>query len=163
MTDHLPPGAGLAVGAIVYPLAWSAVLIASSGDWCSADASLAVLRWLLSWFFLPDPVAWASVNFWLRKSVHFLAYGCLYFLWFRAIPPYGRRHPWRATGLALGLCLVVALLDEGIQRWSSSRTPSWGDLLLDLSGAGAAAGLAAGLYRPREPEPRPEASQTRLV
>ncbi|MGQ9919929.1 MAG: VanZ family protein [Desulfobacca sp.] len=163
MGDPRPQGAGGGGGVFFYPVAWSALLIVSAGDWYAATETLQLIHWLTSWFMTPNPNLLATINLWARKSGHVLAYGVLSYLWFRAIHHYWRCQRRLTALLTLGLCLTVALIDEGRQIWSPSRQASPRDLLLDLIGIGAAAGLAAFLYRPRCPGLRCEASRTRMI
>jgi len=82
----------------------------------------------------------------LRKAGHIMAYGGLYFLWFRAW--FWRLSPRRGSAIlwSLALCLVTALLDEGHQALVPSRTGCLSDVALDF-GAAALAALAFSLKR----------------
>ena len=70
---------------------------------------------------------------------HFGNYAFLYVLWFRAVQGSLGWRPGRAFLSSLGLCLALALLDEGHQAMFASRTGSLWDVALDLGGASTAA------------------------
>jgi VanZ family protein len=84
-----------------------------------------MLRW-----FIPG-ISAASVDVChtlIRKAAHFTEYGILFWLLVRG--PMVRR-PY----LALMLCVVYALTDEGHQAFVPGRTASLYDVALDSSGA----------------------------
>jgi len=78
-----------------------------------------------------------------------MAYGLMYFLWFRAFREYADYGPWRACFWSLGCCLFYASMDEGRQWLYPSRGASIWDVLLDMSGVGLAALVTAALWTPR--------------
>jgi VanZ family protein len=110
-----------------------------SGDLGSGPNTLGLLNWLLSGFVPLEPAQLKTINFYARKTGHVMAYGLMYFLWFRAF----REHAFYKTPLAclwsLGFCLIFSSMDEGRQWFHSSRGASISDVILDLSGAGLAA------------------------
>lgn len=122
------------------PLAWCGAVLLMSGDLGAPKNTGSILEWLLSWFPPLSPAQFTLMHFYVRKTIgHFGNYACLYFLWFRACR--GQLH-WtsgRAFFLAIGLCLAMALMDEGHQLMFGSRTGSLRDVALDLSGAAAVA------------------------
>jgi len=87
------------------------------------------------------------INFYVRKTGHVLAYGLMYFLWFRASRAQAHYGPWCACLWSLGLCLFYASMDEGRQWFYSSRGPSISDIILDMSGAALAALIAGAVCR----------------
>jgi VanZ family protein len=91
------------------------------------------------------------INFYVRKTGHVLAYGLMYFLWFRAFRGQADYGLWPACLLSLGCCLVYSSMDEGRQWLYPSRTASIGDVILDMSGASLAALITAAVWRPRSP------------
>ena len=98
------------------PLAWCGALLLMSGDLGSANNTGSILEWLLSWFPPLSPAQFKLMHFYVRKTIgHFGNYACLYFLWFRACRGQLRWTSGRAFSLAIGLCLVMAILDEGHQ------------------------------------------------
>jgi VanZ family protein len=122
------------------PLAWCGAVLFLSGDLGSANNTGSILKWLLSWFPPLSPAQFNLIHFYVRKTIgHFGNYACLYFLWFRACRGQLGWTSGRAFSLALGICLTMALLDEGHQSMFTSRGSSLHDVALDLSGALTAA------------------------
>jgi VanZ family protein len=130
------------------PLGWSLAVLLLSGDVGSAANTGVVLQWLLSWFVTPQPAQLTMVNFYFRKTGHFLVYGCMAILWFRAFRGQAGYGPWRACLWALGFCLGCALMDEGDQWFHPSRGASLYDVILDMSGAGLAALISGAFWTP---------------
>jgi len=133
------------------PLLWSLAVLAMSGDWGSSAQTGYVLQWLLSWFVSLEPAQLNLINFYVRKTGHLLAYGLMYFLWFRAWREHADYGPRGAFFRAVGFCLLFASLDEGRQEFYSNRGASIHDVVLDMSGAGLAALITFALWRPRDP------------
>ncbi|MGO9620710.1 MAG: VanZ family protein [Desulfobaccales bacterium] len=133
-------------------LVWCGLMLALSGDLGSANNTGKVLHWLLPTL---SPAQFELIHFYIRKSVgHVGNYGFLYFLWFRAFradPGYrgGRAFLW-----SLGLCLAMALLDEGHQTRLASRTGCLRDVGLDLAGSSGAA-LILAIFRTPGQKPNP--------
>ncbi len=119
-----------------------------SGDWGSDTNTLHLLQWLLSGVVVLKPAQIDLINFCLRKTGHALAYGLMYFLWFRAFRGYAGYGSWRACLWAMGFCLIYASMDEGIQWFHASRGASVYDVLLDMSGAVLAGLIAAAVWTP---------------
>jgi VanZ family protein len=112
-------------------------MLALSGDLGSASNTGRLLHWLLPTL---SPAQFELVHFYVRKGVgHIGDYGFLYFLWFRAFRAHLGYRSGRAFLCSLGLCLAVALLDEGHQSLLTSRTGSLRDVGLDLAGSCGAA------------------------
>ena len=131
------------------PLLWCALVLIMSGDWGSARNTLGLLGWLLSWISPLDPAHFQVINFYCRKAGHVLAYGVLYFLWFRAFqgnPGYSMK---KSALWSLGLSLLMTLVDEGHQWFIGSRTGSLWDVGLDFSASLLAALLTAIFWQPR--------------
>ena len=76
-------------------------------------------------------------------------------MWFRACRGQLGWTSGRAFSLALGVCLAMALMDEGHQALFASRTSSLRDVALDLSGAAVAA-LVTWIIRPYRVRPLAE-------
>lgn len=131
------------------PILWGLAIIVMSGDIASAPNTFGLLKWLLSWFVALKPAQINLVNFYLRKTGHALAYGLMYFLWFRAFRGHLGTAPGRAFLYALGLCLLVSVTDEGHQSFTRFRGGSGYDVLLDLSGASLAALITFAVWTPR--------------
>jgi VanZ family protein len=124
------------------PVVVMAALLLMSGSQCSPANTCRWVGWLLSHMVTLAPKQLVEINHYLRKLGHLTAYGVLSFLWWRAFRGHlGYRLRPCLLG-ALALCLLVALADEGHQALVESRRASFGDVALDLAGAGLAALLA---------------------
>ena len=107
-------------GALIFTLSTSAFSAANTGKIIDP-----MLRWLI------PGISAASVDvghMLIRKAAHFTEYGILFWLLVRG--PMKER-PY----LALMLCVVYALTDEGHQAFVPGRTASLYDVALDSSGA----------------------------
>jgi VanZ family protein len=112
-------------------------MLALSGDLGSANTTGKLLHWLLPTL---SPAHFELIHFYLRKGVgHVGDYGFLCFLWFRAFRGGLGYRGGRAFLWSLGLCLALALLDEGHQTLLASRSGSLRDVGLDLAGSSGAA------------------------
>jgi VanZ family protein len=129
------------------PLLWGLAVISLSGDLGSDTNTGHLLQWLLSGFSL-KPAQIEQINFCLRKTGHAVAYGCMYFLWFRAFRGSTDSGLRRACLWSLGFCLLFSTADEGRQWFYPSRTPSILDVLLDMSGASLAALITGVVWTP---------------
>jgi VanZ family protein len=110
-------------------LVWGAVIFTLSTSAFSAINTVKVIDPIIR-FLIPGLSA-ASVDvchMLIRKAAHFTEYGILFWLLIRG--PMVRR-PY----LALMLCVVYALTDEGHQVFVPGRTASLYDVALDSSGA----------------------------
>lgn len=145
------------------PLAWSVLILSLAGELGSPQNTLFLTYWFLSWFILPSPETLDNFNFILRKSSHLLFYGILFILWCRACQRHLTGPRSRATWAGVGICLVIALLDEGWQSEAFRRHASVGDILLDLTGVGLAALLTRKAWQTPSPGPPPEERRMRLV
>jgi VanZ family protein len=137
------------LGSWLPPLLLSGAILALSGNLGSANNTQIILSWLLSWF---PPLSLIQVNFFhyfLRKTGHAVAYGSLYFLWFRAFRGYQGYPVWRASLWSLFLCLVVASLDESHQSLFTSRTGNIHDVALDMGGASISAFITSIFWTPQ--------------
>jgi VanZ family protein len=131
------------------PILWGLTVLVMSGNWGSAKNTWGLLKWLTSWFATVTPAQLRTMNFYLRKTGHVLAYGLMYFLWFRAFRAHAGYGPWRSCLWALGFCLLFSSLDEGRQWFFPSRTGSIRDVILDLSGSGLAGLITYAVWNPR--------------
>jgi VanZ family protein len=109
------------------------------------------------WCWLP-PLAWMGLIFYLsaqsklptppepvldlmlKKGAHFGVYAILVFLWWRALSR-ATMSGWAALGLAFVITLAYSLSDEFHQSFVPGRRPSLSDVLIDVLGAVAAAGV----------------------
>ena len=133
------------------PLAWCGVVLGLSGDLGSGHNSRSILAWLLSWFPPLSTAQFDLIHFYVRKTLcHFGNYAFVYFLWFRAFRGQMGYQPGRAFLWSLGLCLSLALLDEGHQALFPSRDSSLLDVALDLAGASTAALITSIFRTPRQ-------------
>ncbi len=113
-------------------------------------------RWLLPfWIRIFGPIAperWELIHHYIRKTGHFVGYGCVSLGFFEAwrVTLEGRWPLWRqriryAAGLALLSTLLLASWDEWHQSFIPGRTSSARDVLLDFCGALAAQLLLFGI------------------
>ena len=116
------------------PLIWTLVLLVLSGNLGSLTNTAGPFKWVVSRLFTLDPDTLDLLHFYFRKTVHVIFYGILGVLWFRALMASYPEHFGVNWMLALTLCLTVALADEEHQYFLPSRTGSWRDVGLDLSG-----------------------------
>jgi VanZ family protein len=110
-------------------LVWGAVIFTLSTSSFSAVNTSRIIDPMLRW--LIPGISAASVNvvhMLVRKAAHFTEYGILFWLLIRG--PMAQR-PY----LALMLCVVYALTDEGHQVFVPGRTASLYDVALDSTGA----------------------------
>jgi len=110
-------------------LVWGAVIFTLSTSAFSAGNTGRIIDPLLRWMIPGISAAAVDVGHMLvRKAAHFTEYGILFWLLIRG--PMARR-PY----LALMLCVVYALTDEGHQVFVPGRTASLYDVALDSTGA----------------------------
>lgn len=130
------------------PLIWSMAILVFSGEWGSSKNTLGLVQWLLSWLPGLTPVQVKAIHHCLRKLVHVLAYATLYFLWFRAFQGHGGYSRGRSFLVALGLCVLFALIDEGHQAMMKARTGTMYDVALDLGGVALGALVTMAVWNP---------------
>jgi VanZ family protein len=120
-------------------LFWLCVLAWFSTDQFSADHT-GVILWKIihAVYGNISHHRFEQIHFLVRKSAHFGGYGLLglfaFYSWrgtLRALAPW----TWRWCALAMTTALLAASLDEFHQTFVSSRTGSWHDVVLDLTGA----------------------------
>ncbi len=118
-----------ALGEWILVMLWGAVIFTlSTSAFSAANTSRVIdpiLRWLIPTI---SPAAIDVCHTLVRKSAHFTEYGILFWLLVRG--PLAQR-PY----LALMLCVVYALSDEGHQVFVPGRTASLYDVALDSTGA----------------------------
>ena len=119
------------------PLAvWLAVILFESTPAASSANTRHLLLGALNWLLgTANSGAVDLLNFALRKSGHFLGYGLLGVLFFRALHATSRAAAGTLAAWSVGLTLVVASLDEFHQSFIPSREGSVRDVLLDTVGA----------------------------
>jgi len=110
-------------------VAWGALIFCLSTSAFSASHTATIIDPILRWMFPGISGAALDVGHMLvRKSAHFAEYGVLFWLLIRG--PMAER-PY----LAVMLCVVYALTDEGHQVFVPGRSASLYDAALDSSGA----------------------------
>jgi VanZ family protein len=110
-------------------LLWGALIFTLSTSAFSANNTGKIIDPLLRWLVPGISAASVDVGHMLtRKAAHFTEYGILFWLLVRG--PMKER-PY----LALMLCVVYALTDEGHQVFVPGRTASLYDVALDSTGA----------------------------
>jgi len=110
-------------------LVWGALIFTLSTSAFSAANTGKIIDPLLRWLIPGISAASVDVGHMLtRKAAHFTEYGILFWLLIRG--PMKER-PY----LALMLCVVYALTDEGHQVFVPGRTASLYDVALDSTGA----------------------------
>jgi VanZ family protein len=115
---------------------WTAVIATESLIGSSANTGSLLLK-LVTWIVGPvDAHKFEVFHHIVRKSGHFLGYGFLGVVWFRAfLLSLNSPHAMRCALLALIATFVTASLDEWHQSFSSARTGQFSDVLLDTCGA----------------------------
>jgi len=137
-------GPGSGPGYWLPVVGWMALIFVLSTDTFSGGQTSRILAPLLRWLFpgLSEHASALGV-FGVRKAAHVIVYAVLAWLWWRALRRPVRHDPrpwqWRPAGLALLFSASYAVSDEFHQSFTTARTPSAWDVLLDT--AGAAAGL----------------------
>jgi VanZ family protein len=120
----------------VPPTAWMTVIFLLSSDTGSAEQTGALLKPLVGWLW---PAASAfqiqALHGMVRKAAHFIEYGILLALWYRAFRLGRGWAPGPAGWCALALSISWAVFDETHQSFVPSRTGSANDVLVDTSGA----------------------------
>ena len=127
---------------------WLVVLALESSNIGSSEHTGSLLRML--WTALlgtPDPTTFEIVHHLIRKTGHFLGYGILSWLIFRAlratwrnrmeVVSRGREYFWqlRWSVIAVAGTAVAASLDEIHQAFNPMRTGRWQDVVIDSCGA----------------------------
>lgn len=92
---------------------------------------------------------YGMIEFAFRKSAHLFVYGVLAAVTALVLSLFRLRPP-AAAALSLAVVGIVAILDEWNQRYSPARTPTYQDVLVDLTGGAISLAVcfgAAALYR----------------
>jgi VanZ family protein len=98
----------------------------------SGTNSLILVNWLLVLLPFDANIEPAALNFYLRKSWHVLIYSTLYLVWLRALlTTTNLPRRWVAI-YSVGLCLLVAIIDETHQTMAPGRGGKVQDVALDL-------------------------------
>jgi len=108
---------------------WAAVIFTLSTSYFSMTNTARFIEPILRWLMPGASAAAIALGHWMvRKGAHFSEYVILFWLMVRG-PMAHRPH------LALAICAVYAMLDEGHQLLVPGRTGSFYDVGLDFSGA----------------------------
>ncbi len=134
--------------------AWAAVIWTLGGDEWSLQETSRRLSPILEWIFgdIDGGTKW-RIYLAVRKSAHFVEYAILALLTFRAaVISAPRNQLATAAWSALFLVSLVATADEARQAFSTARSGSPYDVLIDVtSGAVAIAALLVISWRMRRP------------
>ncbi len=115
---------------------WLAIIAVESTDWLSAQHTGSFLYALLSAIVGHiDPQKFAVFHAVLRKMGHFVGYGILSVLFFRALRASIVTSIARLCTWSVALTFVVASLDELHQSFLPSRTGKVRDVVLDTFAA----------------------------
>lgn len=121
------------------PLLLTLGILLMAGDWGSVSKFPLPIRILAYLFPSYSSNQIYQMYMELRKVLHFLVYATLCGVYMRAWRGHLGLGRWQAIFLALLVCLLVSVADEGRQTLFLSRTGSVRDVLLDMSGALTAA------------------------
>ena len=134
--------------------AWLAVILCItviwifSGESFSAGSTSGLLGSLLRWLH-PD-ISYRMIvraHFFARKAAHLTEYAVLAVLAFRALRLSLDVSTPRVIGLAMGLVVAVAGLDELRQSFLATRTGSLADVAIDFTGGALGVVLIVVLHR----------------
>jgi VanZ family protein len=131
-------------------LLWTAVVLLASNEAWSAAQTGSYVRGIVN-LVAPglDPAAIEIIHKVIRKSAHVCEYGILGLLYLRAQRGRNAGYEMRWSFVALAVCLAVASLDEWHQSFIPTRTGTWHDVLIDVTGAIAFQMAAAARLRRR--------------
>lgn len=134
---------------------WAGVIITLGGDDWSLQETSRFLSPMIEWIFgdIDGPTKW-RIYLAVRKSAHFVEYAILALLTFRAALISAPRNQLATAGwTALFLVALVSTADEARQAFSSARSGSPYDVLIDVTGGAVAIGaLLLITWRMRAPE-----------
>ncbi len=132
------PGDWIAIGKRWLPVVvWAAFISWFSTDAFSARSTNSYIDPVLRYFFGElTPAGFRFAHSIIRKSAHLIEYAILGGLTIRAQVPDG---PLAQTTVVRTIlyCAIYAVIDEAHQALIPSRTGSWVDVLVDVSGATA--------------------------
>lgn len=127
-----------------------ALMLTFSTDLFSADNTRAAIRAILRWILGGEPRdhSLARGNLVVRKLTHVAVYAVLAALLFRAFRADSVQRWSRRWLVQSGVVLAIwASIDELLQMFTSSRSGSAWDVLLDMAGGAAALGIIAVISR----------------
>jgi VanZ family protein len=134
----------IAIDAFIYwlpPVAWM-IFISPVNALLTSQTTSSLIMPLIAWL-LPEASRhmMETLHILLRKTGHFLEYAFLAFLLFRAFR--GRENAFQFTWIlcAALISLGYSALDEYLQTFTSARTGSFYDWLIDASGIACSLGI----------------------
>jgi VanZ family protein len=133
-------------------LCWAAVIWRLGGDdYSASETSSMLVEWLRALFMDLDPSTRYRILIAVRKCAHFVEYGILALLTFRAAWISAKGHQLATPAwVTLFIVATLASADEARQAFSPVRTGSPLDVLLDLAGGAIAIlGLLLAAHRAR--------------
>jgi VanZ family protein len=120
-------------------LAWLGVIATFSTRAFGARNTGTILRWLLNQLQIQlSQSTFDTIHFFWRKGAHCFAYGVLSILMFRALRGTDtERTDWKPRYLVVSLivCLLTGIIDETHQYYTTSRSGSANDVVLDFVAA----------------------------
>ena len=125
-----------------FVVVWAGVIWTLGGDDWSLQQTSRFLSPLIEFIFgeLDGPTKW-RIYLGVRKSAHFVEYAILALLTFRAaLISAPKNRVATAAWTALFLVALVATADEARQAFSSARSGSANDVLIDVTGGAVAVG-----------------------
>jgi len=134
------------------PLVITAGVIIMAGDMGSVTHfrwPVVMLQYLLPTYSKKEIM---SLYMTLRQVGHFMVYGALFIAYVRAWRWHIQLSRLKSIFLALGICFLISAGDEGVQALHNSRSGRFEDVLLDMSGALAAALAMFPFLRERRPQ-----------
>ena len=127
---------------------WTALIALESSYGSSANTGSILYAVATRVFGHIDRTRFELAHHLLRKTGHFLGYGILGYLWFRAFSrTLAHESRMKCAALATGCAFVIASLDELHQSFSPARTGQFSDVVLDTCGAVLLIGVAMLLAR----------------
>lgn len=134
---HGPRGAGYWISAWLPVAIGIATIVLESTAWFGADRTSGPLRAIIQAIFGPVTDShWNLIHHLIRKSGHFIGYGCIGLAWLRAwwmtLP---NCRYYQDAALALLGTGLLATWDEWHQSFLPNRGSSAWDVLLDCCGA----------------------------
>jgi VanZ family protein len=137
---------------------WCVIIALESAIGSSANTG-GILLHLVTWLIGPvDHAKFEVFHHIARKSGHFLGYGILGLLWFRAFAhTLNCATRVKCASLAIACTFAVASLDEWHQSFSPTRTATFRDVVLDTCGALVLVTLAMLTFARRWQRPAEEA------
>ena len=134
---------------------WLAIIMLESTGWLSSKHTGGFLLSLITSIFGPvNPAAFDVFHGILRKTGHFVGYGTLSLLFFRALRASVTQHLRSLCLLSVLFTCLVASLDEWHQTYIPSRSGSLADVALDTFAAVCVQLVVLAIISRRRNQPR---------